>query len=51
MKAFFVQLKHAHCKIFFLGKELEEFDGNPRYTYFEKQYDQTSPLEVCFFHK
>ena len=31
-------------------KRLEELDEDPNYTYFEKQYGQIFPRNVCFYH-
>lgn len=49
----FAQLRHAHCKTRCLeeawGKKLEDYDGKPNYTSFEKQYGQITPPDVYLF--
>ena len=40
MRVFFAQLIHVYCKQIIWKYELEEYDENPIYAYFEKQYDR-----------
>ena len=49
LRACFAQLRHVHYTTNYLK---DEYNKNPRYTYFEKQYEQMFPLDVQFFsHK
>lgn len=51
----FAQLRHVHCKTKCLeeawAKKLEDYEGKPNYTSFEKQYGQIIPPDVLFKKK